>query len=178
MSGKTELITKFKDSSQKVQRLNQKTSAEIAKTLHEYREYYHPRQHAIAGRKFKYLVFIAGSIWAYRSLQHRYGREYQRVFEESVLNSQAKIMPIFQMLEDRALIIIKKREKPIIEHALKTYKYRTELEELGHFYKTTKDFLPFVERAFLANLGQVYSYKPAAKKFFSTNSTGMYNLSI
>ena len=178
MSSKTELIIKFKDSSQKVKRLNQKTSTEIAKTLHEYREHYHPRQHAIAGRKFKYLVFLVGSIWVYRSLQHRYGKAYQRIFEESVLNSQAKIMPIFQMLEDRALIIVKKREKPMIDFALKSYKYRTELEELGHFYKTTKDFLPFVERTFLANLGQIYSYKPAAKRFFSTNSTGMYNLSI
>ena len=178
MSSQTSLITNFKNNAEKVGRLNQKTSDEIASILSKYRKHYHPHSIPISGRKLKFLFTGLSFLFMSSGTHAKNKRKFISFYERFVVIEQKKLLPIFQMLEDRDYIIVRKREQAVINFSMANYKNKDLLEKLRYPFKTTTDFVPYKDKNIISNLTQPGSFKLTPKQYLAKSCPGFYNLSI
>lgn len=165
MSSEANLITKFKNSADKVGRINSITSAEMSAVLEQNRQKLFKLPLRVQGRKVKVLFFVVGSIATFAAFSLKYNVVYKELYDAMIRNKQKEIMPIFQMLEDRAAIIIHKRDQTAIKFALPQSKKYKELMEYSHRYLNGGPSEIVRSPAIISNVGRWASYTPVWKTF-------------
>ena len=114
MTDSTNIITNFKNSSEKVGQLNRKTHNQLAKILSYSRSLHFDRKMIIPGRKVKFLLLGCFSIYSLAVYKQKTQKVFKKLNAQHKANqSWAPIIPIFQLLEDLTFININKRDQAV-----------------------------------------------------------------
>ena len=180
MSDSTQIITNFKNSKEKVGRLNQQTAALLTKTLEEKRAFYFPKlKKHIPGRKIKILSVLVLALFFKSHNELSYLTTYKKCLQYKIISDQKKnMLAPFQMLEDRLYNRVMKREDAIQAHTLPKSKHYDAIMKLKNPFLTDDSAPVFQHNYLISHTGNLPSYKPISKQFGARQNKSYYNLSI